>query len=107
MPVLMRMLPSLADPHAAEAVATHLAAAWSRPALPALITAFRQWAPEHPLGAGRQPGNTIAAAAGNSHAADVLALAVDARFGTADDCLRTVALPPPARHLRRPSQLVP
>ncbi|HEY6278561.1 MAG TPA: HEAT repeat domain-containing protein [Streptosporangiaceae bacterium] len=83
MPVLVRMLPSLADPHAVEAVAGHLAAAWSGPAVPALITAFRRWAAQYPLGTGWQLGNAIAAAAGNSHAAEMLALAVDARFGAA------------------------
>jgi hypothetical protein len=83
MPVLVRMLPSLADPRAVAAVAAHLAASWSRPALPALITAFRQWAPEYPLGAGWQLGNTIAAAADNSHAVDMLALAADPKFRAA------------------------
>jgi hypothetical protein len=83
LPVLAEVLPSLADPRVVETVAAYLAGPWSRSALPALIEAFRHWAPEFPLGAGWQPGNAIGAAADDACAADLLELAVDPQFGKA------------------------
>lgn len=83
MPVLIEHLPHLSEPALVETVAAHLARPWAKGhAFPALLEAFRAWAPRDGH-VGWQLGDALATAAGKANGAQLIELAVDPRYGLA------------------------
>ena len=82
-PVLLELLPNLTDPVLVEIIGRYLRRPWIRPqGFEVILAAFRQWGvrPEYEQ-AGWVLGHTLASAADNSHAMELLELAADKQYG--------------------------
>jgi HEAT repeat protein len=84
MPVLLELLPTLADGSVVAATARHLRRPWARPtAFVPLTEAFRRWAAGPHPDAGWALGDAVASAARPNDSEVLLSLATNPAYGTA------------------------
>ena len=102
MPVLLEILPTLADPKVVSAVAGHLRRPWARPtAFGPLHDAYLRWAPSEAEAAAWALGAALATAATEVHLERLLVICQDRAFGKS----RQMVVASLGRYRRHPAVL--